>query len=112
MAVCSDCGFQNDEERLFCGSCGEPLKGDAKLMADAKKLKEKKEAEALAKAEAAKVQPLQGRPPKDDEHYEFKRRPPKKKDNLDVILIGFAMIAFVVLVVCGWYIFKYLPLGT
>lgn len=108
MATCSDCGFQNDEERLFCGACGEPLKGDAKLMADAKKLKEKKEAEAAAK-EAEKLKPLESRPPK-DEHYEFKRRPPKKKDNLDAILIGFAMIAFVVLVVCGWYIFNYLPM--
>lgn len=111
MAVCSDCGFENDDERLFCGACGEPLKGDAKIMRDAEKMKEKKEAEAEAKKEAEKNVPLQGRKPAHDEEYEFKRRPPKKKDNFDALLIGLAMVAFVILVICGWYIFNYLPMG-
>lgn len=106
MIVCSDCGFKNEDDRLFCGSCGEPLKGDAKLMRDAEKLKEKKAAEAAKAAAAPKTTPIQGRSKADDD-YEFKRRQPKKKDYTDVWLIVLAMVAFVVLCACGWYMFKY-----
>lgn len=106
--ICPDCGFKNDEDRLFCGACGEPLKGDAKLIRDAEKLKAKKEAEAeAAKVEVKKDVPLKGRTSAADEHYEFKRHTPKKTDYTEVFLIGVAMIAFIVLCGCGWYALKY-----
>lgn len=29
---CPDCGFVNDDSRLYCGSCGEPLDAELRLM--------------------------------------------------------------------------------
>lgn len=42
MRICEDCGFNNEPDRLFCGACGEPIQGEAKLIRDTEKLKEKK----------------------------------------------------------------------
>lgn len=106
--VCGDCGFSNEEDRLFCGACGEPLKGDAKLMRDMEKLNSKKAEEIKKEAQAPKPVPLQGRTPKADDDYSYKRRPAKKKDyTTDIILAFLGVVAFIVLVGCAWYLLTY-----
>lgn len=107
MSVCEDCGFENEEDRLFCGACGEPLKGDAKLRRDTERLNKQKEEEAKAKEEDKnKQKPLEGRKNNEGD-YEFKRRQPKKADYTDFWLMTLAMLAFMVLVACGWYLLRY-----
>ncbi len=100
---CEDCGFQNEDGKLFCGHCGEPLAGDAKLIRDMEKLNKKKEEEAKAKAEAPKDVPLQGRNT-DDDYVHIKRE--VKPDNTDMYLVGLALVAFFILCLCGFYVFE------
>lgn len=105
MAIrCPDCGFSNEDGKLFCGACGEPLGGDAKLVRDMEKLKAKKEAEAIEAANKPKDVPLTGRVTH-DEDYVYKPRV-KKKDNTNFWLTMLALLAFLVLCVCGWYAFE------
>lgn len=104
MRICEDCGFNNEPDRLFCGACGEPIQGEAKLIRDTEKLKEKKEEEAKVAANTQNVVP-QGHT---TTPVKTVQRRPKKKDNgLDVLLISLAAIAFVILVICIWYLVKY-----
>lgn len=105
MQVCSDCGFSNEDERLFCGACGEPLKGDAKLIRDTEKLNERKAEEAKAAAARPQAVPLQGRTKADDDYVH--RRTKKKDNGTDALLIILAGLAFLILVGCSWYLFKY-----
>lgn len=97
---CSDCGFQNEDGKLFCGNCGEPLGGDAKLIRDMEKLNKKKEEEAKNK-DLEKDVPLEAR--SSDEDYAVKKREPKK-DNTDAFLIGMALCAFFIICLCGFYV--------
>lgn len=102
--ICSDCGFNNDEGKLFCGACGEPLAGDAKLLRDMEKMKAKREAEAAERERAAAQAPEE----KDDaEDYTYKKLE-YKKDNTDFWLIVMALFAFLVLCLCGWYYYEHL----
>lgn len=102
---CPDCGFSNDDAKLFCGACGEPLKGDAKLVRDMERLNQKKAAEAEAKANPPKAVPLEGRKPSTDEDFVHKPRV-KKKDNTVGWLIFLALMAFFILCVCGFYVLE------
>lgn len=104
MRICEDCGFNNETDRLFCGACGEPIQGDAKLIRDTEKLKEKKEEEAKAAANTQNVVP-QGRATTPARSVQ--RRPKKKDNGVDALLIILAAIAFVILVICIWYLVKY-----
>ncbi|MFI3252748.1 MAG: hypothetical protein R3Y63_00200 [Eubacteriales bacterium] len=101
---CTDCGFENEEGKLFCGSCGEPLGGDAKLIRDMEKMKEKKEAEEAAKAAAPKDVPLQGKDSSDDDYVPVVRK--QKKDTLTPWLIGMILFLFFILCVCGFYVLE------
>lgn len=98
--TCPDCGFSNDDAKLFCGACGEPIAGDAKIVRDMQRLNEKKKREAEAKANAPKVAPVQR---KEDYDYVAPRLA-KQNDNTDAWLIGLALFAFLVFCFCGWYV--------
>lgn len=105
---CPDCGFSNEDSKLFCGACGEPLQGDARVMRDMEKLNEKKEREAeasAAAAEAAKRAQAEGVNSSDAEFVH--KRLAKKKDNTDAWLIGFALVLFFIICVCGFFAYEY-----
>lgn len=105
MAIkCPDCGFSNEDTKLFCGACGEPLGGDARLVRDMERLKEKKakEAEEAKNAPAHANVPLQG-VKKPEEEFVHKSLA-KKKDNTDTWLILLGLTAFFIICVCGFYV--------
>lgn len=101
--ICPDCGFQNEASKLFCGACGEPLAGDARMIRDMEKMKEKQAKEAEAAKNAPPPPPVATA---DDDDYV----PPKlakKKDNTDIWLIGIALMLFFVICVCGFFMLDY-----
>lgn len=104
--VCPDCGFKNEADRLFCGACGEPIKGDARLIRDMEKLNERKAEESKVAAERPKDVPLSSRKAVDDD-YVVKRSTPKKDYTTEIVLAALATVAFLVLVGCAWYLLKY-----
>lgn len=97
---CPDCGFSNEDSRIFCGSCGEPLGGDEKLVRDMEKMKKQHEEDAK-NPKPVQDKPLEGKKPKDEDYV----APVKKQDdtavNLGLIFLG--VIAVALLVVVGWY---------
>ena len=63
---CPACGFANDDSKIFCGSCGEPLDAQLRLIKDLEKQKKAPVKEAVPP-----------RPKDDDEDYV--PQPMKKK---------------------------------
>lgn len=63
---CPACGFANDDSKIFCGSCGEPLDAQLRLIKDLEKQKKAPVKEAVTP-----------RPQDDDEDYV--PQPMKKK---------------------------------
>lgn len=96
--ICPSCGFKNDDEKLFCGSCGDPLGGDLKLIMDMEKTA-KKEAEK-AKTEPQKAETKTGTTKVSEEHVTQKL---KKEDTSGNGLL-FACITGLI-VVCGGLVY-------
>lgn len=57
---CPACGFSNDDSRMFCGSCGEPLDAHVRLIQDLEKQKKKQN--------TAKVEPTPRQKDDDDDY--------------------------------------------
>lgn len=100
MAImCPDCGFSNEDSKLFCGACGEPIAGDAKVARDMERMKEKKarEAEEAQKRAEAAAAAQANKSAHDDM---APKTVVKKTDNTDLILIIIVLALFFVLCVC------------
>lgn len=105
MSTCPDCGFKNEEGKLFCGACGEPLGGDAKLVRDMEKLNAKKAEEAKHPQE--QNVPLEGRKPVVDDKFEHRALAKKKREQkTDNMLIALGLFAFFIVCVCGWLVYS------
>ncbi|MFI3251098.1 MAG: zinc ribbon domain-containing protein [Eubacteriales bacterium] len=90
--ICPKCGSKNDDGKLFCGACGDPLGGDLKLIMDLDK-STKKSAEKAKEEHEADV-PLQAKEPEPhDEHYAPKKL--KKEDTTGNVLIFLCVLGLI-----------------
>ena len=94
---CPDCGFVNEDSRIYCGSCGEPLDAELRLMRDLESQKKKPQVQETKPAEP---QPAP-RPKKvDDEDYDLGKMAKDKKSNpLPWIILGVVVVAVIIALV-------------
>ena len=87
---CPDCGQMNDDSRIFCSACGEPLDAQLRLIQDLEKQK------AVPKKESAP------RREDDDDDYVPPASREKEKSPLPWIVLGLVAVV----VVAAWFLLK------
>lgn len=98
---CPDCGFLNEDHRIYCGSCGEPLDAQLRLIQNLEAQTKKAPAKEAAPDPGPKPAP---RPKIDDEDYDLgKMARDKKSGPLPWILLAVGILA----VVAGMLILNY-----
>lgn len=94
---CPDCGFVNEDSRIYCSSCGGLLSSDLRLIQDLEKQKGAPSKNASTKNISSQEQPARRQNKSDDDDYV----PPKKaaqeesKSSAWVILLLVAAAAVV-----------------
>ncbi len=94
---CPDCGFVNEDSKIYCGSCGEPLDAQLRLMRDLEAQKKKAPAKEAAPAPEPKPAP---RRKVDDTDYDLGKLTKEKKSSpLPWIILGVIAAAVIVAVI-------------
>ena len=94
---CPDCGFMNDDTRIYCGACGEPLDPNLRLI---QQLEKSKNAPSASK-QNSRIEPEAPKPePKKsgDGDVSGKLAKEKKSSPLPWIILGVAVVAVVIAV--------------
>lgn len=98
---CPNCGFSNEDHRIYCGSCGEPLDAQLRLIQNLEAQTKKAPVKEAAPAPEPKPAP---HPKIDDEDYDLgKMARDKKSSPLPWILLAVGILA----VVAGMLILNY-----
>ena len=93
---CPDCGFVNEDSRIYCGSCGEPLSAELRLIKSLEAQKTKAPAKEPEPAPAPKDPP---RPKQDNGDYDLSKLSKEKKTNpLPWIILGVIVVAAILAV--------------
>lgn len=98
---CPDCGFVNDDTRIYCGSCGELLDPELRLLKDLNQ--HTTERKPTYKTPPPRREPVRTpRPDFDDDYTPPKLAQKKKKSNA-----GIWLVLGIILVVAGILILNY-----
>ena len=95
---CPDCGFVNEDSRIYCGSCGEPLDANLRLIQQLEKSTNtpvKAKEEPKPAPEAPEPAPQKS----DDGDVTGKLAKDKKSSPLPWIILGIAAVAVVIAVI-------------
>lgn len=94
---CPDCGAVNEDSKIYCASCGEPLDAELRLMRD---LENMKKAPPPPKEEkpAPKEKPAPHKKKSDDDDdFTYKKMAKEKKSNpVPLIILGVAVVAAII----------------
>lgn len=98
---CPDCGFLNEDSRIYCGSCGELLDAELRLIQNLEKQKSTPSKTQSAKAESAPAKTASKRSDDDDDDYYVprKRVEEKKSSPAPWIILGVIVVAVIIWVV-------------
>lgn len=83
---CPDCGQINDDSRIFCSACGEPLNSELRLIQDLEK----------QKTAPSKSRPESRRKDDDDDYVPPRNTQKNQSSPLPWILLGVAVLTVVV----------------
>ena len=89
---CPTCGHSNDDSRIFCGSCGDPLDAELRLIQDLEKRKHQVE----EKAERSRYE--------DDDTYVAPMKSQQKEEKKSVLPI--ILVVLVVAAAAAWFFLK------
>lgn len=95
---CPDCGFVNDDSRIYCGSCGELLDPNLRLI---KKLNDQtaNPPKPAAQTPPPKQEPVRAAPASDFDDAPLDKLASKKKSNAALwIVLGIAVVAVGVII--------------
>ncbi len=87
---CPGCGQINDDSRIFCSACGEPLDAQLRLIQDLEKQKKAPQKKSAAPRHV------------DDDDYVPPAPREKEKDLLPWIVLGLVVVAVAV----AWFLLK------
>ena len=90
---CPTCGHTNDDSRIFCGACGDPLDADLRLIQDLQKQKHQVEEKAEHK-----------RYHDEDEDVPVMKQQTKKQEKKSALPI--ILVALVIIVAAAWFFLK------
>lgn len=82
---CPDCGQINDDSRIFCSACGEPLNSELRLIQDLEK----------QKTTPSQSRPESHRNDDDDDYVPQKNTQKKQASPLPWIILGVVVLAVV-----------------
>ena len=89
---CPTCGHSNDDSRIFCGSCGDPLDADLRLIQEL----EKRKHQVTETAERKRYE--------DDEEYVAPIKKEAKKEKKSALPI--ILVALVIVAAAAWFFLK------
>ena len=94
---CPDCGFVNEDSKIYCGSCGEPLDAQLRLMRD---LEAQKKTAPAKKAEPASAPEPAPHRKVDNEDYDLGKLTKEEKSSpLPWIILGVIVLVAIAAVV-------------
>ena len=94
---CPDCGFVNEDSRIYCGSCGEPLDAELRLIQN---LSNQKKAAPAKETAPVDDEPAPRRKTSDDGDYVYQKMAKEKKSSpLPWIILGVALVVVGALIV-------------
>lgn len=97
---CPDCGTVNEDSRIYCAACGEPLDAELRLIKNLQT--QKKTAPTKTAAPADDPEPAPRRKTDDDDYNLGKLAKEKKPSSLPWVLLAVAAV-----VVVGFLILNY-----
>lgn len=96
---CPDCGAVNEDSRIYCASCGEPLDAQLRLIKTLET--QKKSAPTQEASPAAGSEPASHRKKnnQDDDYVHHKMAKKKKASPLPWIILGIVLVVVGILIV-------------
>ena len=85
--ICPDCGHSNDDGRIFCGACGNPLDAELRLIQDLEKNKHR-----VAEQPRSYIKDDDD----DEEYIAPMSQQEEKKSPLPLILLGVGAVVLIV----------------
>ena len=95
---CPDCGFMNDDSRIYCGACGEPLDPNLRLIQQLEKAA-KTPVKAAEEPEPTPEAPKPAPESSDDGDVSGKLAKDREFNPLPWIILGVAALAAVIAVI-------------
>lgn len=95
---CPDCGFINEDTKIYCGACGEPLDANLRLI---RSLEKQTAAAKTQEAPKSKPEPAKPAPRRsnDDGDVTGKLAKEKKSNPLPWIILGVVAVVAVVAII-------------
>ena len=95
---CPDCGTVNEDSRIYCAACGEPLDADLRLIKDLEA--QKKKVSVQEAAPAPDPEPAPRRKTADDDDYTVGKLSKEKKSSpMPFIILGIILVVVGALIV-------------
>ena len=94
---CPDCGFLNEDSRIYCSSCGELLDAELRLIQNLEKQKNAPSKSQPARTEASQAQTAPKRRNDDDDDYVPRKMAQEKKSSpAPWIILGVVVAAVII----------------
>lgn len=96
---CPDCGTVNEDSRIYCAACGEPLDTDLRIMRDLENLKKAPPPKEEARSDDDEPTPRRRSGGGDGDFSYHKMAKEKKTNPMPLIILGVIVAAVIIAIV-------------